>query len=354
MTTNPRRRLVRLAAMTLAIALMAACGSSDSTEPPPIVTTTTTPPATTTLVPTTTTFPAAPTSATAPPTPTGPTAADLCALSPFPTEPVVVASNALTEISGIAISRQHEGLVWAHNDSGDSARLHLIEGDTGADLGVWPLDGAFAFDWEDMAIHSAGDGAHHLYVADFGDNFRFRPDIRIYRVAEPTDPTAPGPLATEEFVFTYPDGATDAESFLVDPDSGDFVIVSKSWDDSPTTIYRAPADTAPATSTELERIGEVDLADRHPLATAADITADGRVIGLRTIDEVLLWDRPDGVDIGTAMAGEPCSAPTSPEPQGEALAFLRRRVGLRDDQRGDKPTRAPFLERVGGLTILVA
>ena len=321
--------------LSLALGLVAAgCGSAELAAES-TTTAATTARVSTTAAPTT----AAPTTAaptTAFPAPRGPTAGALCSLTPPAEEPVVVASNALTEVSGIAMSRQHQGLAWAHNDSGDSARLHLVDTETGADLGVWPLEGAFALDWEDMAIHSRGDD-NHLYVADFGDNFRFRPNIRIYRAEEPTDPTTPGPLAVEEFVFTYPDGATDAESLFIDPDSGDFVIVSKSRDDSPTSIYRGPAQTEPGARTTLEKIGEVDLTDLHPLVTAADITADGAVIGLRTIDEVLLWERPAGADIGTVMATAPCVAPTAPEPQGEALAFLPDGSGYVTISEGANP-----------------
>ncbi len=329
----------RLAAILALVALGAASCSDDSAVPPSTTSPSITAPTTTTSPPTmtTTTLPASSVPSTAPTPVIGPAAAEFCALTPLTAEPVVVASSALTEISGIAASRQHDRLLWAHNDSGDSARLHLIDADTGADLGVWPLEGASAFDWEDMAIHSDAAGVHRIYVADLGDNFRIRRDIRIYRVVEPADPTMPAPLSVEEFIFIYPDGPTDAESLFVDPETGDVIIVSKSWDDSPTSIYRGPADTPPATPTELEKVGEVDLSGLHPLATAAEITADGRVIGLRTINEVLLWDRPPGVDVATAMAGEPCLALAASEAQGEALTFLPDGSGYITISEGDNP-----------------
>ena len=309
----------------------------------------TTTPAAPTLAPSTapTTPTSAPTTTAGPPTtaspsttialPASPSATELCALSQPTDEAVVVESAVLTEISGLAASRQHDGLLWAHNDSGGSARLHLIDTDTGADLGAWSLTGAGAFDWEDMSIATDPDGGHHLLAADFGDNFRIRGDIRIYRSPEPADVATPAALETEEFVFTYPDGATDAESFFIDPQTGDFIIVSKSRDDSPTTIYRGPADTPVETPTELERIGEVDLTAFHPLATAADITAGGRVIGLRTPDEVLLWDRSPGVDVGSAMATAPCVAPSADEVQGESLAFLPDGTGYITISEGANP-----------------
>jgi hypothetical protein len=35
----------------------------------------------------------------------------------------------LTEISGIAVSRQNRNVIWAHNDSGDSARIFAMRTD---------------------------------------------------------------------------------------------------------------------------------------------------------------------------------------------------------------------------------
>ena len=326
----------RCGAALLALAL-AIAGCSDD-EPETVATTTSVP--STTAAPTTTAPATTVPTTTAPATtvpPPAPTAAALCGLVPAVPEPVVVESPELTEISGLAASRQHPGLVWAHNDSGDSARLHLLDADTGAAIGTWPLEGAGAFDWEDMAISTGPDNSHHLYAADLGDNFRIRRDIRVYRAAEPTDVTTPVALEVDEFIFTYPDGPTDAESLFVDPESGDFIVVSKSWDDSPTTIYRAPGDTSPNTSTELENIGELDLTGLSPLVTAADITADARVIAVRTTEEILLWDRPPGVDIGATMAGPPCLAPSVPERQGEALTFLADGSGYLTISEGANP-----------------
>ena len=64
-----------------------------------------------------------------------------------------LASNALTETSGIAASRRVSGVWWVHNDSGDRARVFAI-GNDGRDLGEFDLAGAAAVDWEDIAVGS--------------------------------------------------------------------------------------------------------------------------------------------------------------------------------------------------------
>jgi len=329
-----------MSAVVLALAVLAAgCSDDQPDTAPPSTTAPTTLPSTTlpsTTLPSTT-LP----STTVPPTtvPAAPSASasDLCAITPPATEPVVVESGLLTEVSGIAFSRQHDNVVWAHNDSGGSARLHALDADTGADLGAWALSGAAAFDWEDMALVEGPFGVQHLYAADFGDNFRLRSDIRIYRAVEPANLSVSEALPTNEFIFTYPGGAADAESFFVDPATGDFIVITKTSDGTPATIYRGPADTQPETSTPMEKVGEVDLDGLSPSATAADITGDGSVIGIRTYAEVLLWDRAPGQTIGEALAGESCLAPSTAERQGEALTFLPDGSGYVTISEGDNP-----------------
>ena len=81
-----------------------------------------------------------------------------------------VAHTALTEIPGIAISRQNDSVIWAHDDSGDENRVFAMATD-GTHLGIFYLTGAAATDWEDMAIGPGPiAGQPYLYVADTGNN----------------------------------------------------------------------------------------------------------------------------------------------------------------------------------------
>ena len=91
----------------------------------------------------------------------------------------------LVEASGLAVSRTNEGVLWAHNDSGDTARVFAF-GEDGGRLGTFKLVGAGATDWEDMAlgpdVDDAGDPVADrdaLYVADFGDNDAVRDAVTL-------------------------------------------------------------------------------------------------------------------------------------------------------------------------------
>src|SRR5215207_1575918 len=67
-----------------------------------------------------------------------------------------VANPVLVEISGVAASRAHPGVLWTHNDSGGAPEVYAVAQD-GADLGTYAVDGARATDWEDIAVGPGPD-----------------------------------------------------------------------------------------------------------------------------------------------------------------------------------------------------
>lgn len=252
----------------------------------------------------------------------------------------------LIELSGLVASVRNEGVVWAHNDSGRAPAVFAI-GTSGANLGSFLLPGVSAVDIEDIALT---DGALHL--ADIGDNDGERAEIAVYRFPEPEPGTGDsiGEGDVEVIRLAYPDGPRDAEAFLVDPLTGQFVIIEKVFGvggggggflgPTEATIYVAdpPFDGG---INELRPAGTVAmdvLADRatapppegalftaaglEGLATGADIRADGRVLAVRTYATVWLFARNDGETVVDALASEPCEAPTLVEDQGEAVALL--------------------------------
>ena len=252
---------------------------------------------------------------------------------------VTVATEDLTEASGIALSRQNEGVVWAHNDSGGAPEAYAV-GLDGTDRGRLGLDGAEAFDWEDMALGTGPGGADHLYLGDIGDNNAVRDEVVVYRLAEPAVPAeglAAGATApAERLTFTYADGPRDAETLLSDPSTGDLFVVSKTWDAGTVGIYRIPADATPDAPVVMERMGEVP-ALAGEMVTGGDVSADGSLVALRTYFGVQVWDRGAGQTVADALAGEPCEAPAPFEVQGEALAFTPDGRGYVTIAEGQSP-----------------
>jgi hypothetical protein len=264
------------------------------------------------------------------------TAGALCRGAVVAASPPVVASPELTEVSGLAASRRHPDVLWAHNDSGGGADVFAV-GLDGSDRGRFELQGAEAVDWEDMALGPApGGGADVLYLGDIGDNRARRDHVVVYRVAEPA-PGPPGvPLAgVEALALDYPDGPRDAEALLADPRTGDLFVVDKVLL-GPATAYRLPATATPGGRSTLERAGPVAVPPGE-IVTGADISADGSVVAVRTYAAVFLWDRGPGQSVADALAGEPCRAPSAVEGQGESIALTADGRGWLTVSEGQHP-----------------
>lgn len=251
-----------------------------------------------------------------------------------------IESSAILEASGLAASHRHRGVVWTHNDSGDTVLFAV--GPDGEDLGRSAVPAVDGFDIEGMALVD-----EVVYLADIGDNDTQRQSIRVYRFDEPAPgQDVDGPIDVIE--LRYPDRARDAEAFLVDPTTGELVIIEKSFrlggagllSPAPAGVFAASPPFGEG-AVELRQVGTVALdalteratgaapADALPaliglggLATGADITADGAVIAVRTYETVWLFTRAGGQSIADALGSVPCEAPTRPEAQGEAIAFV--------------------------------
>ncbi|HEV2761838.1 MAG TPA: hypothetical protein VGV38_02495 [Pyrinomonadaceae bacterium] len=196
---------------------------------------------------------------------------------------------AVDESSGLAASRREPGLFWTHNDAGDGPFIYAFDRQ-GRKRGTFRVAGAQADDWEDIdAGPGPKPGQSYLYVGDIGDNEFARPNIVVYRVAEPqvtpedARSTRFEPRATEQaeaFALKYTDGQHNAEAMAVHPRTGDIYVITKEGE-GPAKVYRAAAPAAGATEGTLERVGEVSAPAAFPgMITGADISPDGRRVVL--------------------------------------------------------------------------
>lgn len=240
-----------------------------------------------------------------------------------------VVSEDIVEASGLATSLLDDGILWTHNDSGDSPRLFAL-GTDGSDLGQYAIE-TDNTDWEDIALgYDAILGGPAIYVGDFGDNGEVRDHVAVLVVLEPTvDPEAP--VETEltgisTLTMVYPDGAHNAETLMVDPVTGDLYVVTKSTD-GVSDVYRKPAPHEDGTETELELVANLTFGE-DPLSgsertTAGDFSPLGDRIAIRTYDHAYMWRRDQAYTVAHALADDPCDLGAPDEPQGEAFAFTR-------------------------------
>jgi len=233
-----------------------------------------------------------------------------------------IASGAIDEASGIVASRKNRDVFWTHNDDGPP---HIFAFNSkGEHLGVYKLVGAKNRDWEDIAIGPGPDpNRDYIYVGDIGDNKAVRSKIRVYRVPEPKVVRNQAPVnidlaGVEAFTLRYPSGARNAETLLVDPNSGDIFIVTKQ--NRPSEVYRAAYPQSTTQTITMIRVATIN----QSLITAGDISVDGDLIILRGYVKGYLWQRKPGAKLGEVFSAGPCQVPVMGwplEPQGEAVGF---------------------------------
>lgn len=248
----------------------------------------------------------------------------------------------IDEASGLAASWANPGLLWTHNDSGDTARLFALD-EAGEVRAVLTL-GVDARDWEDMAIGPCPGGEACLFVGDIGDNQAARTDVTLHRLPEPVVPATATDLAAagvESFVFTYEDGPRDAETLLVHPVSGAVYVVDKTTGD-PNNVWFVPIDESPIVA---RKVASFDLGEMGVFAgriTGGDYAPDGEEIALRTYAVVYTFC---GADPVAAFAAQPSRVVGFDLFQAETLTYARdgRSVWVTSEQRGTSTDPIPLV-----------
>jgi hypothetical protein len=73
------------------------------------------------------------------------------------------------------------------------------------------------------------------------------------------------------------------------------------------------------------------------LLTGGDISADGRLVAIRTYAHVFVWQRGEDALLDSAFAAPPCEAPSAIEQQGESIAFDADGRGYTTVSEGSSP-----------------
>ena len=229
-------------------------------------------------------------------------------------------SRALPELSGLAASRRHRGIFWAHNDSGNAFTIHAMRED-GSVVASFPVLDADAVDPEDIALGPCAprDARSCLYVADVGDNLRTRARAQIIRVVEPLTLRS-SPLIGESFAFTYPDHAHDAEAILVDPRTADVIVVTKSLM-SLGDAYRVDVHGKPRRQAAVHVATLSAPSGFDSLVTGASVHPSGTRVLLRTYRGLWEYRLPGARDLAEVLHATPRDVPAGRLLQGEAVSY---------------------------------
>lgn len=229
--------------------------------------------------------------------------------------------SVLPELSGLAASHKHAGVYWAENDSGNPLELIGIKED-GTVVAHIPLTGATNRDVEDIALGPCAEGSADtcIYLADIGDNPSTRPSVAIYKLKEP-DTLDDTPRAVEVLAFTYPDGAHNAESFVIDPKTAKLYVLTKAAG-TLGSVYRLEnlAAGQSGTATKIATVSAPNNSDQ--VSTAADAHPAGERILIRTYSHLWELRLPGAPNLEAVWAVEPTEIPAALMPQGEAVAYV--------------------------------
>lgn len=258
---------------------------------------------------------------------------------PFARLAGLVTSRQLGEISGLAASHAHDGVLWAINDGGNPARLYAISR-RGRLLARYQVEGASNEDWEDLASFEL-DGRRYLLLADTGDNGGRRRGFALHVFEEPAM-LANGTLKPAWTIRArWPDGPRDCEAVAVDAAAGQVLLVSKKR--VPPELFSLPLADPRGAMVEARRIGRLagvpqvgeelrrkdpKLAALFSQVTAADIAPDRRSLAVLTYGSVLFYRRSEGESWADATARAPEAHDIPPIPQAEALAWSAGGGGL--------------------------
>jgi hypothetical protein len=264
----------------------------------------------------------------------------------------------LTEISGLAVSRS-QPVVWVHDDSGNEPNMYALslgnEGiSDGTPLAILRLPGVAVRDWEDMAIGPGPrSGVDYIYLGDIGDKNReaLGSDIVVHRFVEPrveipspsqVDGGAPREVTAaiipefDSLRANYPQGKVEnADALFVDVLGGRtpdlYVVTSGNGITTPNRLFRMSTGSTSETVT-MEFVASLfGGGDGDPEITGADMSPDGRLIVIRTLQAAAIWTRWAGASMEELFAERPCSALISP---GDAESGEGGAIGFSSDSNG--------------------
>jgi hypothetical protein len=249
--------------------------------------------------------------------------------------PIPVTNNLarkdLFEISGIAASKVNQGILYIHNDSGNSNEVYLTDA-SGADKGTLTLTPVNNRDWEDIAVGPGPiAGKSYVYVADIGDNDAKYSSVFIYRFPEPdltgkATPFVADITSVDIIELKYPDGPRNAETLMVDPLTKDIFIASKQSNIS--FVYTAAYPQSTTSVTTMSPVVQLYFNK----ATSGDISLDGSEILLRSDELIWYWKLPGGTSVAAGLKTQPQIAPfANNEPQGEGVGFAADGTGYYTD-----------------------
>ncbi len=220
----------------------------------------------------------------------------------------------LEEVSGLIASINFPGHLWTHNDSGNPAKVFLLD-EKAKTKRTYELAGVDNRDWEDIAMGPGPiEGTNYIYVGDIGDNVKKYPLKYLYRFPEPRNDDSEIIEHFDTMIVRLEDGIFDSEALTWDPVSKNLYLFSKQAKTCGVYEIKFPftADTLVA-----KRLYDIS----HGNVNAADISRDGSEVLIKNYDNVYYWKKSGNESVAELVRTPPIDLNYAREPQGESVAW---------------------------------
>jgi hypothetical protein len=233
----------------------------------------------------------------------------------------VIDPQSIDESSGIADSKINQDYLWVQEDSGNPTQLFLISHDGKVKKSIF-LAGIANRDWEDMTLAMGPDPSlDYLYLGDIGDNGNTHSDYTIYRFPEPSL-TVDTVRKIDKIVFRYPDGAHDAEAFIVDDLKKEIYIITKR--DTLSRVYRLKSGYSESAINTLEYVTSLQFNS----VVSASLSRDRQDLLIKTYADIFHYDIKQDISLAEVFGTNPTTVNYQVEPQGEAISFASDNTGF--------------------------
>lgn len=298
-----------------------------------------------------------------------------------PTELCRFDGERLAEISGLAYSALHAGIVWAHNDSGGGARLYALDVQTCEIRAVLRVPGVKVRDPEAIATGTGATGGSVLWWGDVGDNTSSRRFVEIYEIAEPSVLRS-GSASATAFRIALED-PQDSEALLADGDQlwliGKGLLAGTVWElprplrtDRPSQARAIGTDEALVTDAAMRPGGGYAVRDYSEVRIYSGSppgVLEGRMpLPEQVQGEAMTWT-PDGAALIIASEGDdrlllvpvgsaPQAPVTDPAAEQSAQATLASPAAPSLAPQAPSPDSSPVVgalqpvDRIGSLAVV--
>jgi hypothetical protein len=248
----------------------------------------------------------------------------------------------INELSGLVKSKRYPDVYWAHNDSGDSARLFALnrqgkilfpdylasrfygeKNQRGKQMWAGlPVHLASNIDWEDIAVD-----ADFIYISDMGNNGNARRDQGIYMLFEPNPRATPETRSLKFLPVRFADQTEFPASVWHYDSEGLFVFEGKLY---VLSKHRKPGEiNGLAPGVDLYRLDtsftdqpnllvKVDSSAKVLAATAADLSPDGQNLAILSYTALWVFQKPVSGDHWLSQGAQVLEL--NPEVTGQAEA----------------------------------